>query len=141
MKLLFLILTLLLYMNIYGQQIEHRWKSIDNNEKQKNWYDIGVLDSGYVDVINVWVMQMNIPPLVVDYIETPVVKTKTLYTINLKTAKYGILKAEYYDASNKNLQSFDYKIENLKDELKFNYPIMENSFLFKIIKDFIEKKK
>lgn len=141
MKSLFLILSVLICTISFAQEKEHRWKSISPNDKQKIWYDTGILDSALDDNIYVWVLHMNTPALVLDGVKEPITRTKTLYNINLNTVRYGISKAEYYDAANKKIQAFDYKIETLKDDLRFSYPVTESSFLYTIIKEFINTKK
>jgi hypothetical protein len=122
-----------------SQITTHRWKPLIMNDKEKIWYDASLVDSIKGDRFNMWLLQMHQPPLEFDNIKGEVYRTKTLYTINLTTVKYGIMKAVYYDVNNKELSNFDYDIANVPDNIKYTYPVMENSPIYALIKEIFGK--
>ena len=82
---------------------------------------------------------MHKPPLTDEGIRGEVYRSKTLYAINLKTVKYGILNVIYYDVTNKEMYNFKYNIDDYPENLKYTYPITENSFLFVLLKELFDK--
>lgn len=138
MKKSLLFLLLLLTTAVFAQEKEHRWKPLVQNEKDKIWYDAAMMDTSKAEVINMWILQMHKPPLRFDEIDGEVYRSKTYYTINLKNAKYGIVKVVYYNSASKELANFTYDILSIPDEIKFSYPIMEGSFLHQLIKEYFK---
>ena len=135
MKLFFTILSLtFLYCGstIYAQSEYLKWKPLVINEKQRIWYDDSSIDTAQSGIFNVWILQMHKPPLEFEEMPGKIYRSKILYAVNLKTGKYGILKVIYYDVNNKEIYNFDYHIENYPDELKYTYPISDNSFMHKL---------
>ena len=137
MKLFLIIIFSALAM--YCQEDIHRWKPLVINEKEKIWFDQSMLDSTRSNKIDMWILQMHRPPLTFEGIDGEIYRSKTLYTIDLKTVKYGIRDVVYYDVTNKEIQKFHYDIDKYPDNYKYTYPIMENSFLFKLIKEIFGK--
>lgn len=117
----------------------HRWKRLDTVEK-KVWYDEANFDSAKGNHLDVWVLQQHSPPLVLDELPGTIYRSKTLYTISLQKAKYGILKVIYYDSSNKELYNFDYPIAGYPDDYKYTYPVLEGSVLQKILQEYYQMK-
>jgi hypothetical protein len=124
----------------YAQEGIHRWKPLVINDKEKIWYDQSMVDSLKGDKLNIWILQMYKQPLTYEGIVGDVYRSKILYAINLKNVKYGILNAIYYDISNKEMYNFNYNINNYPDDLKYTYPITENSFLFTLLKEIYTNK-
>ena len=123
----------------FAQQEVPSWKSLDIPGK-KIWYDETNLDTANTNYIEVWILQQHTPPLTIKELPGTIYRSKTLYAISLKTAKYGIEKVIYYDSSDKVLYNFDYKISGYPEEYKYTYPVPENSFLHKILKAYFKKK-
>ncbi|MGE5458100.1 MAG: hypothetical protein ACM3RX_07080 [Methanococcaceae archaeon] len=117
----------------------HRWKPLSISEKEKIWYDAAMVDSVKGDKLNMWILQMHKPPLTFENIKGEIYRSKTLYTISLKTVRYGIKQVVYYDVTNKEISSFDYPIDSYPDNVKYTYPIMENSFLYTLLKELFHK--
>ena len=117
---------------IYAQSEYLKWKPLVINEKQKIWYDDSAIDTANSGIFNVWILQMHKPPLEFEEMPGKIYRSKTLYAVNLNTDKYGILKVIYYNVNNKEIYNFDYHIENYPDDLKYTYPISDNSFMHKL---------
>ncbi|MDR3611428.1 MAG: hypothetical protein P4L27_12750 [Ignavibacteriaceae bacterium] len=136
----FLLMLLVATAFAYAQEGIHRWKPLVINDKEKIWYDQSMLDSLKGDKLNIWILQMYKQPLTYEGIVGEVYRSKIQYAINLKNVKYGILNAIYYDISNKEMYNFNYNINNYPDDLKYTYPITENSFLFTLLKEIYANK-
>jgi hypothetical protein len=135
----YILILLLVTGSMYAQENVHRWKPLVIDDKEKVWYDQSMTDSIKGSKFNVWILQMYRPPLTAEGIIADIYRSKTLYTINLKTVKYGILSVIYYDVSNKELNNFKYNLEAYPDELKYTYPITEKSILFTLLKEVLTK--
>ena len=135
----FLFMLLFVSASLYAQEGIHAWKSIVINDKEKAWYDQSNADSIKGGKLNVWVLQMYKPPLTAEGIKGGVFRSKILYSINLKTAKYGIMHVIYYDANNKEMNNFKYDIDAYPESLRYSYPITEQSILFTLIKQIFNK--
>jgi hypothetical protein len=126
--------------SIYAQNLTPLWKPLVIDDKEKIWYDQSTLDSLKGDKLDIWILQMYKPPLYYEGIQGEVYKSKILYVINLKNVKYGILHAIYYDITDQEMYNFNYNINDYPDDLKYTYPITENSFLFTLLKELYNKK-
>jgi len=134
-----ILMLLVITANIYAQEHVQMWKPLVINDKEKVWYDQSMTDSIKGSKMNIWILQMHKPPLTGEGINGEVYRSKTLYAINLKTAKYGILNVIYYDVANKEMYNFKYNIDDYPETLKYTYPITENSFLFALLKELFNK--
>ena len=121
---------------LFAQQSEqHVWKVVNADDGSKFWYDASSIDTTKGDRFNIWILETYQPPKQYDGIEGNVFRSKTLYTINLTTVKYGILKIRYYDVSNQEIFSFDYDKPMPPESIRFPYPITDNSLLFYLLKE------
>ena len=134
-----ILMLLVITANIYAQEHVSMWKPLVINDKEKVWYDQSMTDSIKGSKMNIWILQMHKPPLTGEGINGEVYRSKTLYAINLKTAKYGILNVIYYDVANKEMYNFKYNIDDYPETLKYTYPITEKSFLFALLKELFNK--
>ena len=134
-----ILMLLVITANIYAQEHVQMWKPLVIDDKEKVWYDQSMTDSIKGSKMNIWILQMHKPPLTGEGINGEVYRSKTLYAINLKTAKYGILNVIYYDVANKEMYNFKYNIDDYPENLKYTYPITENSFLFTLLKELFNK--
>jgi len=131
-----IISILLFYFSSLAQENDqHVWKVINADDGSKFWYDVSTLDTSGSDRLNIWILETYQPPRQYDGIDGDVFRSKTLYTINLTTVKYGILKVRYYDMTNNEIFSFDYDNPMPPESIRFPYPITNNSKLFYLIKD------
>lgn len=117
------------------QEDQHVWKVVNADDGSKFWYDVSTLDTTKGDKLNVWILETNQPPRQYEGIEGDVFRSKTLYTINLVSVKYGILKVRYYDIKNKEIFSFDYDNPLPPENIRYPYPITDNSLLFYLLKE------
>jgi len=125
-----------------AQEIQHRWKPLQNEMAKKIWYDVASIEYATDgDTFDIWLLEQHDSPLVFKEIDGEVYRSKILYTIDLNTVKYGILQVIYYNSKNEKLYSFTYPIANFPDKYKYTYPIMKDSFLYTIVKEFIKARK
>lgn len=117
------------------QEEQHVWKVVNADNGTKFWYDASSVDTMKGDRFNIWILETYQPPKQYEGIDGDVFRAKTLYTINLTTVKYGILKVRYYDLSNKEIFSFDYDKPMPPENIRFPYPITDDSILFYLIKE------
>jgi len=117
------------------QNDQHVWKVVNADDGSKFWYDVSTLDTTKGNKLNVWILETNQPPKQYEGIDGDVFRSKTLYTINLVTVKYGILKVRYYDKNNQEIFSFDYDNPMPPESIKYPYPVTDNSLLFYLLKD------
>ena len=124
------------YLSLYAQQDDkHVWKVVNADNGTKFWFDATTLDTTNGNRLNVWILETNQPPKQYEGIDGDVFRSKTLYTINLITVKYGILKVRYYDLNNKEIFSFDYDNPMPPENIRFPYPVTDNSLLFYLLKE------
>ena len=143
-KKLITILLFLISINFAGSaqtDTSHRWKKLENTLGKKLWYDVSTLDTLKGNRFDVWVLEVHTPPLKFPGIDGEVYRSKTLYSVNLTTVRYGIMKIRYYDVKNKELYSFNYNTPPPPtDALKYPYPVLENSPVHLIIKELFADK-
>jgi hypothetical protein len=131
-----ILLIIIGFVSVAAQQSEqHVWKVVNADDGSKFWYDASSIDTTKGDRFNIWILETYQPPKQYEGIEGNVFRSKTLYTINLTTVKYGILKIRYYDVSNQEIFSFDYDKPMPPESIRFPYPITDNSLLFYLIKE------
>lgn len=131
-----ILLIIIGFVSLAAQQSEqHVWKVVNADDGSKFWYDATSIDTIKADRFNIWILETNQPPKQYEGIEGDVFRSKTLYTINLTTVKYGIMKIRYYDVSNQEIFSFDYDKPMPPESIRFPYPITDNSLLFYLIKE------
>lgn len=125
-----------------AQEKAHRWQPLQNIQALKIWYDAAMIDNATGgDTFDIWILEQHTPPLRFKEIKGNVYRSKILYTINLKTVKYGIMKVVYYNSANKKNYNFNYPIANFPDKYKYTYPIMKDNYLYYIIIQYIKVEK
>ncbi|HED37933.1 MAG TPA: hypothetical protein ENI76_06790 [Ignavibacteria bacterium] len=136
------ILMLVGFSFTMAQVNAHRWLPLQNKQAKRIWYDAAMIDNATGnDTFDIWVLEQHTPPLIFKEVKGKVYRSKILYSINLKTVKYGIMKVVYYNSANKKLYSFNYPIANFPDKYKYTYPIMKDNYLYNIIKEYIKAEK
>lgn len=135
-------LFLIINLSAFSQSEEkHIWKPLTTPSGEKFWYDPTTFDSVDNDKLNVWILESHRPPLKFEGIEGDVYRSKTLYTINLITAKYGLKKIRYYGLTNKEIYSYDYDLYVSDDIFTFPYPIITDSKIHLVLQEFLKKKR
>jgi len=140
MKKNIVLISFLLLGFLFPQRETHRWTPLVVNENQKVWYDNNQIDAISIPKFDIWLLEVHSTPLKIETIVSGVMRTKTLYTINLETMSYGIKEVVYYDINNKEIKRFQYEIEELEDKWKYSYPILDNSIVGQFIKMLSGKK-
>jgi hypothetical protein len=115
------------------QEEEHVWKKVDAVDGTQFWYDASKLDTIKGDRFDIWILETHRPPLTYDDIQGEIFRSKMLYSINLTSVKYGILKVRYYDVNNRELFRYDYDNPPPPESIRYTYPITENSLLHHLI--------
>ena len=144
MKITLSLIILFLFSQSSFSQIEgtHRWKKLDTDDNRKLWYDVSDIDSIKGDRFNIWVLEVHTPPLKSEGIDGEIYRSLILYSVNLITVKYGIMKIRYYSSANKELFAFDYDTPPPPtDALRFPYPVLENSPVYFVIKELFKYRK
>ncbi len=137
----FLIISLLLTISVFSQtEDKHIWKPLTAPTGEKFWYDPTTFDSVANDKLNVWILESHRPPLKFEGIEGDVFRSKTLYTVNLTTAKYGLKKIRYYGLTNKEVYAYDYDLYESDDMFTFPYPIILESKIHLVLQEFLKRK-
>jgi len=65
-------------------------------------------------------------------------KIKTYYHINKELFRYGIIQIVYYDKDNNVLKHYNYKRTTENPEFIYNYPVIKNSDVYKILEKCLE---
>jgi len=132
---------LLLGLSAIHAQPTHNWKPLILNNTQKIWYDRSQLDTITTPVFEVWLLEMHRPPLSLEGISDNIMRTKTLYIVDLHQYKYGLKQVVYYDPSNQIIKSFNYDTNELTDEYKYIFPITDNSFMQQLVDELLRLRK
>ena len=131
-----ILLIIIGFVSLVAQQSEqHVWKVVNADDGSKFWYDASSIDTTKGDRFNIWILETYQPPKQYEGIEGDVFRSKTLYTINLTSVKYGIMKVRYYDLNNREIFTFDYDNPMPPESIRYPYPITDNSLLFYLLKE------
>ena len=136
-----LYLLLILSINVAGQTPNHNWKPLIINDDLRMWYDRSQLDTINSPAFDIWILEMHRPTLSLEGISDNIMRTKTLYAVDLQSYKYGLKKVAYYDPSNQLIKSFQYDTNSSTEEYKYIFPITENSFMQKLIDELLRLRK
>jgi len=144
MKIIICLIISIVYSHTAFGQIEgtHSWKKLDTNDNKNLWYDVSDIDSIEGDRFNIWVLEVHTPPLKSEGIDGEIYRSMLLYSVNLTTVRYGIMKIRYYDVKNKDIFSFNYDAPPPPtDALRYPYPVLEESPVYTIIKELFKYRK
>lgn len=144
MKIIICLIISVVYSHITFSQIEgnHRWNKLETNDNKKLWYDVSDIDSIEGDRFDIWVLEVHTPPLKSEGIDGEIYRSLLLYSINLTSVRYGIMKIRYYDVKNKELFAFNYDTPPPPtDALRYPYPILEESPVYAIVKELFKYRK
>ena len=123
----------------FGQKEVHRWTPLVVNDNQKVWYDYNQIQYITLPKFEIWLLEVHQTPLKIEGVVTGVMRTKTLYGINLETMSYGIMAVAYYNINNQEIKRFDYGLENYDEKYKYSYPILEKSLIGMLVKEISER--
>jgi|SRR3989339_718147 len=136
-----LYLLLIITINTAGQNTSHNWKPLVIDDTQRMWYDRSQLDTISNPAFDIWILEMHRPTLSLEGISENIMRTKTLYSVDLDSYKYGLKKVVYYDPSNQLIKSFQYDTNSSTEEYKYIFPITENSFMQKLVDELLRLRK
>lgn len=131
-----IILFLIIFPSIShltAQSDKENWILLDVNYPNKIYLNSAGVDVFKGDDIFVWVMEENIPPLMVEGISTKIYKTKTYYLLNKEFKRYSILQVIYYDSKNNVIKSYSYERKTDNPDFKYSSPILIDSVVEKIL--------
>lgn len=126
-----MVFPLLSYTN--AQSDKENWILIDVDNPNKIYLNSVGIDVFKGDEIFVWVMEENIPPLIIEGIDTKIYKTKTYYLLNKELKRYSILQVIYYDYKNNVIKSYSYERNTNNPDFKYSSPILIDSVVEKIL--------
>lgn len=136
-----LYLLLIIAINTAGQNTSHNWKPLVIDDNQRMWYDRSQLDTINNPAFDIWILEMHRPTLSLEGISENIMRTKTLYSVDLNSYKYGLKKVVYYDPSNQLIKSFQYDTNSSTEEYRYIFPITENSFMQKLVDELLRLRK
>lgn len=136
-----LYLLSIITINTAGQNTSNNWKPLVIDDTQRMWYDRSQLDTITNPAFDIWILEMHRPTLSLEGISENIMRTKTLYSVDLNSYKYGLKKVVYYDPSNQIIKSFQYDTNSSTQEYKYIFPITENSFMQKLVDELLRLRK
>jgi len=143
MKKYFLLIMLLCVIPQFsnGQSETHNWKPLIINDNQKLWYDRSQLDTINNPNFDIWILEMHRPVISLEGIADNIMRTKTLYTVDLQAYKYGLKTVVYYNPSNQVIKVFKYETNSLTEGYKDIFPITENSYMQTLVDELLRLRK
>lgn len=118
-----------------AQKENHKWKPLQVDDNKKIWYDLSQVDTLTRTKFDVWLLELHKPTLKIDGVPGQVMRTKTLYSINLEEVFYGINEVVYYDVNNKEIKRYRYGLKNYPEEMKYTFPITKDTDLHLFINE------
>ena len=132
-QILFFIFIFSTYNILLSQKQEPNWTRVPFEYSSRMYVDLNSVKTFENNDVNVWTMEENFPPLVIESVKGKIYKTKTLYLFNSELKKYSFIEIIYYDENDNVLKSFSYRRDTKVDSYQYNYPIMDNSIQNKIL--------
>jgi len=127
------VLFIFSFAGMKAQTENENWVLVDTLEAQTIFINTDGLSSNKGDDIYFWTLEKHNPPIIIESLENPVEKTKTYYLVNKVVKKYSIMQIIYYDKNDNVLANYSYKRNMDNEKVKYNYPIMPESVMDKVI--------
>lgn len=125
--------------NLFPQKENHKWKPLIITESQKVWVDQSQADTITSPVFEIWVLELHQPLLTVEGIKGKVMRSKSLYQVNVLEKCYNLKSVVYYNAANAEIARFDYDLSLMNENNRFSFPVYEDSPIDKIIRSIFIK--
>jgi len=109
------------------------WVPVSIEEDIYLFVNVSGLSSFTGDEIFVWSLQEMDPPMTMEEVNGDIYKVRTYYHINREINRYSIKQIIFYDEKDNVLKQYSYDHKSDKPEFKFNYPIIRNSEVDKIL--------
>ncbi|MCX6174151.1 MAG: hypothetical protein NTZ27_05305 [Ignavibacteriales bacterium] len=118
---------------LQAQSSVENWVSVSIENDKTLYINVTGLSGFQGNEIYVWSLEEVNPPLTMEEVNGDIYKVKTYYHISKELFRYGIMQIIYYDKNNNVLKHYNYyrNTENLN--FIYNFPIMKNSDIYKIL--------
>ena len=142
--LLYIYIPLFLCLIFFPTKILHAQSSVENwvsvsIENDKSLYiNVTGLSEFQDNEIYVWSLEEVNPPLTMEEVNGDIYKIKTYYHIDKELFRYGIMQIIYYDKNNNVMKHYNYNRTTENPEFIYNYPIIKNSDVYKILEKCLE---
>lgn len=139
----YLVICFIIFLNIVtlAQKEKHVWKPLVINEKQKVWYDQTQLDTINTAKFEIWLLELHRPHLELEGVAKNIMRTKSLFLISLEEYRYSLKEVVYYNPANNQVKSFQYGIDDYDEDIKYAFPITQNSIQQKLIDELLRIRK
>lgn len=131
----FLSLCLIFYStnNLTAQTTSENWVSVSIENEKSLYINVTGLSEFQGNEIYVWSLEEVNPPLTMEEVNGDIYKIKTYYHIDKELFRYGIMQIIYYDKNNNVMKHYNYNRTTEDPEFIYNYPIIKNSDVYKIL--------
>ena len=134
MRSIFFIYFFFIIINLlHAQMASDNWVPVSIEEDIYLFVNVSGLSSFTGDEIFVWSLQEMDPPMTMEEVNGDIYKVRTYYHINREINRYSIKQIIFYDEKDNVLKQYSYDHKSDKPEFKFNYPIIRNSEVDKIL--------
>lgn len=132
-KFFFIFFLFFTFYLLRAQTVPENWVPVSIEKEKSLFIDVSGLSNSAGNEIYVWSLQEMNPPMTMEKVNGDIYKVRTYYHINREINRYSILNIVFYDAKDNVLKQYSYKHKSDKLEFKFNYPIITNSEVDKIL--------
>jgi hypothetical protein len=139
----YLVICFIVFLNIVtlAQKEKHVWKPLVINENQKVWYDQTQLETINTAKFEIWLLELHRPHLELEGVAKNIMRTKSLFLISLEEYRYSLKEVVYYNPANNQVKSFQYGIDDYDEDIKYAFPITQNSIQQKLIDELLRIRK
>ncbi len=130
MKLNFFLISILIAIVSFeanAQVLREKWEKVDGVQGDELFVNVNGIRKVKDSDIVAWTLQNHTVPLVIESVTSKIYKTKTSYLFNYKLKKYSLMEVIYYDSNNRVIQSFNYRNNSARQQLKYNFPVIPGS--------------
>ena len=131
----FLFFTLCL---LQAQTVSENWVPVSIEKDRSLFINVSGLSSFSGAEFFVWSLQELISPMNMEGVKGNIYKVRTYYHINREINRYSIIQIIFYDEKDNVLKQYSYEHKSDKPEFRFNYPIILNSDVDKILTKCLE---
>jgi hypothetical protein len=137
-KYFFISSIILLTLSLEAQEVKENWIPISIEKDESLFINVNGISSFLGDDIFIWSLQELNPSMTMEEVKGDIFKVKTYYLINKRLMRYSILDIIFYDLNNNVLKNYHYENKYQNPEFKYNYPIIRNSEVDKILTKALE---
>ena len=138
MKRFFFFSCLIPVLLLHAQETSKNWVPVSIEKDNALYINLSGLSVYRGEEIYVWSLQEMSTPIKMEEVDGAIYKIRTYYHINKETKRYSIIQIIYYDEKNNVLKQYNYEHKSDIPEFKFNYPILNNSDMNKILSKCLE---